>query len=470
MKIKGLYRGEIKNYCICGGEDITLFIKFVYILHRYDSRLTKQYHMIAMVVKYRTIRKYKEIMRKKEKVFLSFLLAAEVALQPVSVSAVEWQNTVGAVEAGIQPASVSASEIPMPEENTENENTEIGNESVSVSENSLQTAENYSAETELVSASNIKVSGVKNGDTTLDMELFARYNSGAMSGEGGSLEIVEYNQANGYAYAVSGIKGAVIAVPVKSAANGETVVELSGTEYDIKTLVEEADSSFAYGDVTSVAVSPDGSKLAAAVQHADYDKAGKIAIFECAADGALSNPKLYDAGVQPDMVVSADGSKAYVTLQEANAIAVLDVSAKNFTGIYSTGYEDYSKVAVDLVEDGEYKPAVYENLLGARMPDGIAIYENAGRTWLLTANEGDAREWGDYCNEAKTKDFTGKNIRVIDDAACAGLPEGKSVMFGGRGFAILEVTEDGLKEVYDSGNDFEAITAEALPDYFNCGI
>ena len=44
----------------------------------------------------------------------------------------------------------------------------------------------------------------------------------------------------------------------------------------------------------------------------------------------------------------------------------------------------------------------YENTLGVRMPDGIGLYEVNGQTYLLTANEGDAREWGDYENTDKT--------------------------------------------------------------------
>lgn len=63
---------------------------------------------------------------------------------------------------------------------------------------------------------------------------------------------------------------------------------------------------------------------------------------------------------------------------------------------------------MDLVEDSAYKAQTYENLVGARMPDGITIYESGGKTYILTANEGDSREWGDYVNEAKTKEFTGE--------------------------------------------------------------
>lgn len=83
-------------------------------------------------------------------------------------------------------------------------------------------------------------------------------------------------------------------------------------------------------------------------------------------------------------------------------------------------------------DDGEYKAETYENLVGARLPDAISIYETNGKTYVLTANEGDAREWGDYCNEIKDKKAIGSSIRVIDSECAAGLPDGKTVMFGSR--------------------------------------
>ena len=96
----------------------------------------------------------------------------------------------------------------------------------------------------------------------LQLELAGRYNSGAMNADGGSLEIVQYNPDNGYAYAVSGVKGTLISVDLNGKLDGDKVVSLTGTEYDVKSLVK----GFAYGDMTSVAISPDGSKLAVAIQ------------------------------------------------------------------------------------------------------------------------------------------------------------------------------------------------------------
>ena len=48
-----------------------------------------------------------------------------------------------------------------------------------------------------------------------------------------------------------------------------------------------------------------------------------------------------------------------------------------------------------------------------------------------------------------------------------GLSDDKDYVFGGRSFSIYEVTGDGLKLVFDSGSEFEEVTAEILPDYFN---
>ena len=49
-----------------------------------------------------------------------------------------------------------------------------------------------------------------------------------------------------------------------------------------------------------------------------------------------------------------------------------------------------------------------------------------------------------------------------------GLAPEKDYVFGGRSFTVFQVTQDGLEEVFTSGDDFEALTAQYLPDYYNC--
>lgn len=209
---------------------------------------------------------------------------------------------------------------------------------------------------------------------------------------------------------------------------------------------------------------------------------------ELAKEGILFNKvegKILSAenDLEPEYIgVTDDGSKAYISLQEANAIAVLDMATLKITDVKSVGFQDYSKEenAVDLDRnDAEgYTPKTYENTLGVRMPDGISIYQREGKTYILTANEGDGREWGEegtsnyFTNEAETKltatdgTETSKKVTLLDRDKTAGLEDGKNYLFGSRSFSILDA--DTMQVVYDSANGFEKNTAKYLPDYFNC--
>lgn len=177
--------------------------------------------------------------------------------------------------------------------------------------------------------------------------------------------------------------------------------------------------------------------------------------------------------------IAADDSKAYITLQESNAVAVLDLESLSYDGVYSLGFKDLSleENMTDLIKDEAYLANTYENAVGVYMPDGISIYNDGNEVYILTANEGDAREWGsdenEYCNEIKadiiSSDGTvAENIWVLDSAVTEGVPEGKTALYGGRSFSIYRVDDDRLTQVFDSGSQFEAITAEFAPEYFNC--
>lgn len=410
-----------------------------------------------------------------------------------------------------------------------------------------------------------KTTGEENGNASLDLTQEARYDAGMTNADGGVMEIVDYNTVTGWAYAVNGQTGNVTAIAVKDMADSESVDLLDGNDIDVKSIVEANCEGFTYGDMTSVAVSADGTKLAAAVQAEGYADNGRVAVFTCNADGTLTFEQAYETGVQPDMVtftpddsriltanegepregyadgavdpagsvtvitvadgtavnvdftaydsneerqklvdagivmkkdtvpsedlepeyIAAGNDTAYVTLQEANAIAVIDLGSLKVTGIYSAGYEDYSTTAVDIdKKDEAYNPAVYESLRGIRMPDGVALYSVDGVDYIVTANEGDSREWGDYLNEderdfgdgqtsptgkitAENSGLTGKVV-FFDSSDYDGLDSGLDYVFGGRSFTVFRADESGLTEIYDSGSDFEAKTAEYIPENFNC--
>ena len=180
------------------------------------------------------------------------------------------------------------------------------------------------------------------------------------------------------------------------------------------------------------------------------------------------------------IAVDGDSTTAYVALQEANSIAVLDLASGQFTGVHSLGFKDHSQPGNELDANKEDKQAKLQNeaFMGVYMPDGIALYEAGGKTFLLTANEGDASEWEEYANITtvvtgtveEDGETTDVEVEVLDKTKLDGLPaveEGTHFTLGGRSFSLYEVTEDGLTQVFDSGSDFESITAQAYPDHFN---
>lgn len=178
---------------------------------------------------------------------------------------------------------------------------------------------------------------------------------------------------------------------------------------------------------------------------------------------------------EPEYItVNAAGTTAYVALQEANSIAVLDLASGQFTGIHSLGFKDHSQPGNELDANKEDQQANLqtENFLGVYMPDGITLYEVDGKTYLLTANEGDASEWEEYANITTVVTGTVENdgettdveVEVLDKTKLDGLPavaEDTNFLLGGRSFSLYEVTENGLTQVFDSGSDFERITAQA---------
>jgi DNA-binding beta-propeller fold protein YncE len=97
---------------------------------------------------------------------------------------------------------------------------------------------------------------------------------------------------------------------------------------------------------------------------------------------------------EPEYIaIDHDGARAFVTLQEANAIAVLDLSLNAFTEIIGLGAKDFSLPGneVDPRNDSAIS-FINANAFGLYMPDGIASYKWHGGTYLVIANEGDFRE------------------------------------------------------------------------------
>lgn len=196
--------------------------------------------------------------------------------------------------------------------------------------------------------------------------------------------------------------------------------------------------------------------------------------------------------LEPEYITVA-GGKAYVSLQENNALAVVDIDSATAERLLPLGYQDHTAVPFDASDkDAAINLATWP-IKGIMQPDSVAAYTAGGRAYIVTANEGDARDWKGYSEEARLKDFGGKKVKPVCEGA-GGLSEDQRAAmladagagrlklttafglnaqgtcyedlytFGGRSFSI--VADDGTR-VFDSGDDFERITARAMPKYFN---
>ncbi|MEO1820654.1 choice-of-anchor I family protein [Pseudomonas sp.] len=103
--------------------------------------------------------------------------------------------------------------------------------------------------------------------------------------------------------------------------------------------------------------------------------------------------------LEPEYIaISDDSSTAWVALQENNALAKIDIASATVTDILPLGYKDHGVAGngIDASdEDGEINITTWPGVLGMYQPDAIAAYSAGGSTYLVAANEGDARAWGE---------------------------------------------------------------------------
>lgn len=181
--------------------------------------------------------------------------------------------------------------------------------------------------------------------------------------------------------------------------------------------------------------------------------------------------------LEPEYIAISDDNKtAFVSLQENNAIASIDIEKGDINYVKGLGFIDHSLEGneIDAVRGKGVNAKIdikRDNFFGTPMPDGIAFLSKNGKDYILTANEGDAREWGKKKNKyenTKSKKFdekADKKTEYLDNDKTDGLDENKIYLLGGRSFSIYDASN--LAKVYNSGSDFEKITARIFPDFFN---
>ena len=188
--------------------------------------------------------------------------------------------------------------------------------------------------------------------------------------------------------------------------------------------------------------------------------------------------------LEPEHIaVGPFGMRAWVTLQENNAIAVLDLfhNPPRVTDIVALGDKDHGRPenTLDVKDDGVADRRMHPNVFGMYQPDGIEAGIIDGRTYLFTANEGDARDYRPCFTEEDRVSASNLNLatfhgnepsallklRVTNTRGKLGGAYDELYTFGGRSFAIWDTSGE---LIYDSGSMIEDLLAE-MPDYFYDG-
>lgn len=196
--------------------------------------------------------------------------------------------------------------------------------------------------------------------------------------------------------------------------------------------------------------------------------------------------------LEPEYItVAADSKTAWVSLQEANAIGIIDLEAMRIE-VKALGHKDWGQYLIDISNKDEVASFTkLPNVYGLYQPDSIAAYQWNGATFIVSANEGDSRDWDAYSEDIRVADIIDPDelnktfsteLQALYDATggddglgrlkvTAALvdPDNDGVVeklyaYGARSFSIWD---QNVNMVYDSGDDFGRISAALLGHNFN---
>ncbi|GIU16962.1 alkaline phosphatase [Shewanella sp. c952] len=241
------------------------------------------------------------------------------------------------------------------------------------------------------------------------------------------------------------------------------------------------------GSISFIEINDDvPATSATSLGFADFNQGG-IRADELDAQIKINGPNASVAqDLEPEYIaISEDNLKAFVSLQENNAIAVIDLNSREITAVLPLGLKDYGlyENRIDASDkDGKVHFSAYAEVYGMYQPDTISSYQWQSANFIVTANEGDARDYDGFSEEARAKDLDldtahPQLLAAKDKSQLGRLKVTTSlgdidddgdvdqiVSYGARSFSIWD--ENG-NQVFDSGSDFSRITAAVLGSNFN---
>ncbi|HRI27007.1 MAG TPA: choice-of-anchor I family protein [Chitinophagales bacterium] len=191
---------------------------------------------------------------------------------------------------------------------------------------------------------------------------------------------------------------------------------------------------------------------------------------------------------EPEYITISDNdTRAWVTLQENNALVEIDLTNNTIVKLIPLGYKDHNLLSNGIDASDVTSDVNISNfpIKGMYLPDAMASFTIAGNQYLITANEGDARAYTGFNEETtigagsyvldpavfpnaadiKNNFVLGrlKATTALGDADNNGLYE-EIYVYGARSFSVWNASTGTL--VYDSGDELERITANH-PIYSN---
>ncbi|OWF56632.1 Mesenchyme-specific cell surface glycoprotein [Mizuhopecten yessoensis] len=205
------------------------------------------------------------------------------------------------------------------------------------------------------------------------------------------------------------------------------------------------------------------------------------------------NNNSFSNDVEPEYITfNKDESVAYIALQENNAIAEVDMATLEITDIHPLGYKNWTNSKLDVSDRDNMVNIRQWPVMGMYQPDAIKFITIGDKSYLLTANEGRAKDYSDivgsggFNEESRVADLTidGKNaylyffggfekkvVSIIWRLMVSNL-EGKHgdayddlYTFGGRSISLYDVST--FNQVYDSGSEIEEKIAQQYSGLFN---
>ncbi len=191
--------------------------------------------------------------------------------------------------------------------------------------------------------------------------------------------------------------------------------------------------------------------------------------------------------LEPEYVtISDDDATAYVVCQENNALAVVDIASSTVTALLPLGYKNHAHLGngIDASNRDEAINIQRYNVLGMYMPDAIDFHMIGGTPYIFSANEGDARDYDGFSEEARVADLTldpdaypdaatlqlDENLGRLNSTTATGDTDGDGDIdqiysYGARSFSIWNAETGEI--VWDSGDEFEQFLAANYPSVFN---